>query len=60
MRLLLFAVLVAVSSAAILAPLYKHEEKITGDYIVVLKVSFTFVFNLLLKKIMILKNHKLS
>ena len=42
MRLLLFAVLVAVSRAAILAPLYKHDEKIAGDYIVVLKVSLLF------------------
>ncbi|XP_072046371.1 uncharacterized protein [Amphiura filiformis] len=36
MRLLLLAVLVALSSAN-LAPLFKHEKKINGEYIVVLK-----------------------
>ena len=37
MRLLVLVALVAVSSAN-LAPLFKHDEKIEGEYIVVMKV----------------------
>ena len=38
MRLLVFVALVAMSSAS-LAPLFEHDEKIAGEYIVVMKVN---------------------
>ena len=37
MRLLVFVALVASTSAS-LAPLFEHDEKIEGEYIVVMKV----------------------
>ena len=38
MLVLLFVALVAVSTAS-LAPLFEHDEKIEGEYIVVMKVD---------------------